>query len=259
MLLEIQQAKDDYVRAKAGLMSFSIGFDTIQAEQDKATKARKIFEIRLWEVSLVTFPANESAVVTDVKARTFAQVAADAAMADDLHKRYWRMSDAIWVSFFELMTDEGLDDSAKLVAASASLDEFKQAMLGWFSDAMAGEFFTKSGPGPDELKAGARHSKSTLETLEAAKASAEKAVEHLSALLTKAEPDEADPDADGETKSAPTPGTAGEARPDGAPDAKTLADVARLADEITAAAVETKALNAIRDLQRTMSAPEAGR
>ena len=46
---------------------FSIGFRTIDAEVDKSN-IRTIKEVELFEVSLVTFPANEKAAVASVKA-----------------------------------------------------------------------------------------------------------------------------------------------------------------------------------------------
>lgn len=53
---------------KKGIVgAFSIGFDVIKARRAK-DGIREITEIRLWEVSLVTFPANPAAVVTGVKA-----------------------------------------------------------------------------------------------------------------------------------------------------------------------------------------------
>lgn len=52
-----------------GLDGLSIGFKTIAAQQDRATKARRLTAIDLWEISLVTFPMLEGARVSAVKAR----------------------------------------------------------------------------------------------------------------------------------------------------------------------------------------------
>ena len=44
--------------AQGGLDGLSIGFQVINATRDKTTGCRLIHKARLWEVSLVTFPAN---------------------------------------------------------------------------------------------------------------------------------------------------------------------------------------------------------
>jgi HK97 family phage prohead protease len=50
------------------LTGLSIGYDTIVSEYDKANDIRRLKELKLWEVSLVTFPMNPKAQVTSVKA-----------------------------------------------------------------------------------------------------------------------------------------------------------------------------------------------
>lgn len=45
----------------------SIGFRTIRARQDATTGARRILEADLWEISVVTFPMQESARIETVK------------------------------------------------------------------------------------------------------------------------------------------------------------------------------------------------
>ncbi len=50
------------------LDGLSIGFQTVKAERDEDKGTRTLTEVRLWEVSLVTFPANDPARVLAVKA-----------------------------------------------------------------------------------------------------------------------------------------------------------------------------------------------
>ncbi len=52
-----------------GLDGLSIGFKTISARKDRATSARLLTKIDLWEISLVTFPMLEGARVSAVKSR----------------------------------------------------------------------------------------------------------------------------------------------------------------------------------------------
>ena len=49
------------------LDAMSIGYRTIEAVPEANGRVRKLMEIDLFEVSLVTFPMNEAAVITDVK------------------------------------------------------------------------------------------------------------------------------------------------------------------------------------------------
>lgn len=65
--LELASARDEYIRLKSGLITgISIGYVTRDARFEQGV--RQLTEIDLWEVSLVTFPANDFARVTGVKA-----------------------------------------------------------------------------------------------------------------------------------------------------------------------------------------------
>ena len=66
--LDTTSGIDAYKAAKAGAVTgLSIGFTTKRYEMDEKTNVRKLLEVELYEVSLVTFPANEKATVTRVK------------------------------------------------------------------------------------------------------------------------------------------------------------------------------------------------
>lgn len=67
LLGDIQKGREAIALLKAGALdSMSIGYRTVQAEDDG--RIRKLIEVDLFEVSLVTFPMDEKAKVTDVKA-----------------------------------------------------------------------------------------------------------------------------------------------------------------------------------------------
>jgi uncharacterized protein len=51
-----------------GLDGLSIGFKTVVAARQKLTQTRQLFEIDLWEISLVTFPMLAGARVSELKA-----------------------------------------------------------------------------------------------------------------------------------------------------------------------------------------------
>jgi hypothetical protein len=64
--LGLQLAKDAYVLLKDGVVrGMSIGFQTVRDEISGGV--RQLLELKLFEVSLVTFAANEMAVVSSVK------------------------------------------------------------------------------------------------------------------------------------------------------------------------------------------------
>jgi HK97 family phage prohead protease len=68
-ILDTTLGNDVYKLAQAGAIdSMSIGYSTIDASTDYDSGIRTLKKLDLWEVSLVTFPANDQARVTMVKA-----------------------------------------------------------------------------------------------------------------------------------------------------------------------------------------------
>jgi len=69
LALDTVRGKEAHALLKMGALNgLSIGFMSKQWAYDRDTEVRTLTEIDLWEVSLVTFPANEKARVTNVKA-----------------------------------------------------------------------------------------------------------------------------------------------------------------------------------------------
>lgn len=65
---DIPRARQAYALMKAGgLSGLSIGFRTVEAAFDERARVRRLVEVELFEVSLVTFPALEGARVGAVK------------------------------------------------------------------------------------------------------------------------------------------------------------------------------------------------
>jgi uncharacterized protein len=66
--LDVQAAREAYSLMKQGaLKGLSIGFMSQEDYVDKTTGVRHLKKVRLLEVSVVTFPANERALVSGVK------------------------------------------------------------------------------------------------------------------------------------------------------------------------------------------------
>jgi len=69
LLLNVRRAKEAHALLKARALSgLSIGYSPVRYTIDTKSGIRRLAEIDLWEISLVTFPANAAANVTVVKA-----------------------------------------------------------------------------------------------------------------------------------------------------------------------------------------------
>ena len=67
LVRSVPQAQSAYDLLKAGaIKGLSIGYDVVKETLD-SSGVRHLLELKLWEVSLVTFPMNQSALVTSVK------------------------------------------------------------------------------------------------------------------------------------------------------------------------------------------------
>ncbi len=68
-ILDTSLGNDAYTLAKAGAIdSMSIGYAVKDSSYDQKTGVRTLKKLDLWEVSLVTFPMNDKATITMVKA-----------------------------------------------------------------------------------------------------------------------------------------------------------------------------------------------
>jgi HK97 family phage prohead protease len=68
LAMETVKGKEAHALLKMGALNgLSIGFMSKEWAYDRDTEVRTLTAIDLWEVSLVTFPANEKARVTNVK------------------------------------------------------------------------------------------------------------------------------------------------------------------------------------------------
>jgi HK97 family phage prohead protease len=71
LALRTQKGAEAYELLKLGaLTGLSIGYRVVSSRIDPKRKARVLTDVDLFEISLVTFPANEAARVSDVKTPT---------------------------------------------------------------------------------------------------------------------------------------------------------------------------------------------
>lgn len=79
LAMETVKGKEAHALLKMGAINgLSIGFMSKEWAYDRETEVRTLTAIDLWEVSLVTFPANEKARVTNVKSADELQAPKDA-------------------------------------------------------------------------------------------------------------------------------------------------------------------------------------
>jgi HK97 family phage prohead protease len=75
LCLETACGKEAFALLKMGAINgLSVGFVAKQWAYNENTDVRTLTEIELWEVSLVTFPANDAARVTEVRAANVAGI-----------------------------------------------------------------------------------------------------------------------------------------------------------------------------------------
>lgn len=126
-IFDTQLGEDAYKLAKGGaLTGLSIGFSTKKYSIDSKKNVRLLEEVDLYEVSLVTFPANEKATITQVKSRpeTIRQ------FEEYLREAGFSQKDATTVALhgFKALSTQGEPDEEVLLAAdrlAALLSQFK--------------------------------------------------------------------------------------------------------------------------------------
>lgn len=69
LLLDLKRAKEAHALMQASALDgLSIGYHTLQAEYDEESGIRRLLDVDLWEISLVTFPMQREARISSFKA-----------------------------------------------------------------------------------------------------------------------------------------------------------------------------------------------
>jgi hypothetical protein len=140
---------------QGALKGLSIGYDVVKDNWEK--RIRYLKELKLWEVSVVTFPCNTLAGTTSVKAQTFSEILA----SKNLRQQYWDIQDALGSAVYCVMNNEANDDDeTRINALASSVDQYKAAVMEWFGKYIAQKAATEKGVNiaekgtePEELKA----------------------------------------------------------------------------------------------------------
>jgi hypothetical protein len=68
LIKDVKKAREAYALLKSKtIRGMSIGYSVTEEEYDAKTNVNRILGVELWEVSIVTFPANIAATVTTIK------------------------------------------------------------------------------------------------------------------------------------------------------------------------------------------------
>lgn len=191
LCMEVPAAKNAYILIKARIVKgLSIGFDTVKDAVDGAVRHLK--EIRLWEGSIVTFPMNENALITSVKARRAARMEAKADFSTEYAEI--QLQDAMyqmWIALRYALSSipwSDMERDEKIAASAASIEqftaaymEFIPAYIDWLTEEY-GDFSTMGRTPPEQkaldLKTGKTISAATKKTIGVATDHMNKAGEH---------------------------------------------------------------------------------
>lgn len=117
LALDTVRGKEAQALLKLGAINgLSIGFNSKKWEYDQDADVRTLTEIDLWEISLVTFPANEKARITSVKSA--AELAAPKDAEKALRDAGFSKSDATAFVSRVMRMGEARRDSADSTAAA---------------------------------------------------------------------------------------------------------------------------------------------
>jgi hypothetical protein len=169
LVLDLETAKKAYVTMREKLVKgLSIGFEAVK----KTTKGgiRHLKEIKLYEVSVVTFPMNEQAMITAVKA----------AFGEELDRRekaskVFQVMSALEDAVFSTLWNDELDKDGIVTQIGSDVDEFKAALLAAVPVYL--DLYGVKERAEEELKAGA--------VREETRKRIENEIEGLQALLRK--------------------------------------------------------------------------
>lgn len=177
--LSLPEAQKAYTRLKKKIVKgLSIGFETVKSVMKDGV--RELLELKLYEGSLVTFPANDLAVVTEVKALDFNNSVA-------LYQP-WSLMETLFSNLRSICYDSTLDPADVLEQTDTSIEQFRSA----FAEALP-PYLKASAAMRDEMgymnrvvaetKAGRTISSATADRIRQAMQMHQQALEILQALL----------------------------------------------------------------------------
>ena len=131
LLLELPEAQKAYLLLKSGIInSMSIGFQSVKDAMEGAIRHLK--EIKLFEGSIVTFPMNELALITGVKAAENKGDFNEELTTIQLFSLRYQMIDALATALDSIVWGKDLDREQRIAAAGTIIEQFSTAYLDFF-------------------------------------------------------------------------------------------------------------------------------
>lgn len=130
--LSLPAAQKVYVLLKSKIVrGLSIGYQTLQSVMDKGV--RRIKEVKLFEVSVVTFPMNSEAVVTAVKAalasRETKEEFEQCLEYIQAMSAHHQIMDALGMSIYSTLWDSEMTADEKVASIDQSIQQFHSSMM----------------------------------------------------------------------------------------------------------------------------------
>lgn len=182
LLMELDDAKKAYLLIKAQVVKgLSIGYDTIKDAIEGGVVHLK--ELRLWEGSIVTFPMNQLATITAVKAnggqKDFSTELAEIQLSEAAYQMWIALRCALcaipWAS--DITRDEKIAASAECIQQfSDAYMAFIPAYLDWLTEEYGA--MNTMGRDPMSIKAGRTISAANRKQLKAAHEHSQNAQTH---------------------------------------------------------------------------------
>lgn len=142
--LEVEKGREAHSLLKQkAIKGLSIGYDVIQDKWEEGVRYLK--ELKLWEVSVVTFPCNQLAEVDSVKSvedfNGYKEVKdfnteLEAALLDE---KKWLLEDAFRRALRKTLEDKELDNASKVGIIEVIFDQYKTAYLSWLERALSAQ------------------------------------------------------------------------------------------------------------------------
>lgn len=185
LLMELPEARKAYLLMKAGIVKgLSIGFNSVKDAVEGGVRHLK--EIRLYEGSIVTFPMNEQALISSVKARETKGDFAEELTERQILDGWYQMADALRAALCSVLYATATKDE-KITMAEAVIEQFRESFMAFlpgYLDCVAEVCGMKSAA-PREEKAGRKISAANKTTIRKACEHMKSANDILAALIAE--------------------------------------------------------------------------
>lgn len=183
LLMALPEAQKAYLLIKARIVKgLSIGFETIKDLLENGVRMLK--EIRLYEGSIVTFPMNESAVITAVKSMEIKGSFNEELAEVQLYDSAYQFQCALRAALCSIQWSHELSRDEKLSATKETIQQFMDAYMAFLPAYLdLAEPPDAKAAGAMETKEGRKISADTAKSLKMCHKSISDAAEILLALI----------------------------------------------------------------------------